>query len=135
MKNYLILFITLFFVGCFAATENVSSKILFNGKYQIISLVVDNVNLKVPENATFNVDDSRIYGNTGCNNYFTSFTRNNNTIKVFNSGSTKMMCQEKIVNNFEFKYLSNFEGDYNIYQDGNNLILEKSAMQLKLQKK
>lgn len=104
-------------------------------EYKILQIVVGGKTLNAVSGATFGVDGVRIYGNTGCNNYFTDFERvNSETIEIStNGGSTKMMCDKK-ANNFEHIFLQNLVGKFSVAESGDGITLTSDKMQVMLQK-
>ncbi len=85
------------------------------GEYKIVRIVVGTKTMEAREGAIFGVDGARIYGNTGCNNYFTDFKRvDSQTIEIStNGGSTKMMCDRE-ANEFERVFLENLVGKFSV---------------------
>lgn len=113
-----------------------SEEILPNkAEYKIVQIVVSGKGLQASDGATFGVDGAQIYGNTGCNNYFSDFERvNSETIEIStNGGSTKMMCDKK-ANNFEHIFLQNLVGTFSIAENGNGIKLSSDKMQVLLEK-
>ncbi len=104
-------------------------------EYKITEIVVGGKALKAVSGATFGIDGVRIYGNTGCNNYFTDFARvDSQTIEIStNGGSTKMMCDKK-ANEFEHIFLQNLVGKFSVAENGDGLKLSSDKMQVLLQK-
>ena len=113
-----------------------SEEILPNkAEYKISQIVVGGKSLNAVSSAIFGVDGTQIYGNTGCNNYFTDFVRvDSETIEIStNGGSTKMMCDKK-ANNFEHIFLQHLVGTFSIVENEGGITLTNDKMQVVLQK-
>lgn len=139
MRQYLLILIAMLGIGC-ADVSSQNSGIdktisLSNGGYKFVSVMIDNISLDIPKDASFNVENDRIFGNTGCNNYFTGLKINDNgSISTSLAGSTRMMCHEDVVNQFEYQYLKNLEGTFSVLQNGENIVLESPSMKIILNK-
>lgn len=134
MKKYIFVAIMVLGIGC-ADMGNANMKVdLENGEYSIVSLEIDDTKLKVPQNVSLNIEDSRIGGNAGCNRYFAEMQRVGNNISFGYAGSTKMMCHDDEVNTFEYQFLKNLENDFTLSQDGSNFVLENSSIRLVISK-
>lgn len=120
--------------GSMESTED-SAFLPQKAEYKIIEIVVNNEVLQASDGAIFGIDGTRIYGNTGCNNYFTDFNRKDNTtIEIStNGGSTKMMCDKK-TNKFEHIFLQNLVGKFNVANSGDKLSISNDKMQVMLQR-
>lgn len=104
-------------------------------EYKITQIVVNGKSLNATSGAIFGIDGTQIYGNTGCNSYFSDFRRiDSQTIEISaNGGATKMMCDKK-ANNFEHIFLQNLVGKFSIAENGSGLMLSSDKMQVMLEK-
>lgn len=139
MRQYLLILIVMLGIGCADASLQNSGAdktiSLSNGGYKFVSVTIDNIALDIPKDASFNVENDRIFGNTGCNNYFTGLKINDNgSISTSLAGSTRMMCHEDVINQFEYQYLKNLEGNFSVSQSGENIILESHSARIILNK-
>lgn len=132
MKKHI--FFALIFGLFFAACSTHSNTLSQNTTYKILSISLNDILLESPPNATFNIDD-KIYGNTGCNNYFVSFQWiDKNIIEISdNGGATKMMCDPN-ANEFERMFLQNFVGKFNITSTSDSAILDNGNLTINLKK-
>lgn len=91
-------------------------------EYKIVQIVINGKATKAHEGAIFGVDDTKIYGNTGCNSYFTDFKRvDSENIEVStNGGATKMMCDRDSMA-FESAFLQSLVGRFNV-MESNDLV-------------
>lgn len=127
-------FLVIFIMCGYVFAMSVSNNPLSDGVYKITSISVDGNTLEIPQKASLNIKDSRIYGNTGCNNYFANFVQNNNaSVMISTAGSTKMMCHGDVMK-FEDIYLKNLEGMFSTIKDNKNIILENASMKIILTK-
>ena len=55
---------------------------------------------------TFNVKENKVHGNSGCNNFFGSYTTSGDQITFKGMGSTRKMCADEEVMKNEAKFLS-----------------------------
>lgn len=108
---FISLILGVFFVACAVQTQNLSH----NSKYRILSISLNEILLESPQDASFNIDNNKIYGSTGCNNYFVDFKWiDKNIIEISdNGGATKMMCHPE-ANEFEMIFLKHLVGKFNV---------------------
>ena len=100
MKNKIIflglLFSAVFFTACSTTTvENNSIKpnISFTNTYfKALSLDGKEIEVFDREPHIKFQEDGKVFGNLGCNRFFGSFTKENNSINFQGVASTKMMC-------------------------------------------
>ncbi|WP_418180058.1 META domain-containing protein [Aliarcobacter lanthieri] len=99
-KSFLSIFLitvisTIFLTACSTKQNGLDDmKTLKNTKWK--ALVLNNVevknNIKVA-NINFE-EDGRVFGNLGCNNFFSSFKENDGKLTLAQTGSTMMMCPD-----------------------------------------
>ncbi len=137
MKKYILIIISLLLIGC-ANNANIDLESMneqWNGEYKISHIIVGNETIFAPENATLEFKDNRIYGNTGCNNYFSIANWiKNGSLKVAYAGSTKKMCHEKDINDFENIYLGNLEGEFEMSLEDDKYTLKNDNISIFLEK-
>ena len=104
-----------------------------NIRFNIISVSINSKELNAPSEAVlfYNTKTNKIYGNTGCNNYFGEFKQNENTITIFNVGSTRKLCDDN-ANEFEYAFLSVFSDEFEITNEGSDYFLESPRALIKL---
>ena len=92
MKNIILAFFAFIALASCATQVGKSSKqeVVTNTKWTLTDQVSGS---KTP---TLNIEDKRISGNSGCNNFFAEATvdANNGTFLVGNVGSTRMACND-----------------------------------------
>mgnify|MGYP004542710299 FL=1 len=103
-------------------------------EYKIVQIVINGKVTQATEGAIFGIDDTKIYGNTGCNSYFTDFKRvDSENIEVStNGGATKMMCDRDSMA-FESAFLQNLVGRFSITKSGDKISLTSDKMQVVLE--
>ena len=101
--------------------------------FSIISVKIDSKEYNAPSTATLFYEENKLYGSTGCNNYFGEFKKTNNTLMVFNVGSTRKLCDEN-ANEFERIFLSIFSDEFEITNEESEYILKNSKASIKLKK-
>lgn len=119
------------FIACASHTRALPN----NAKYAISSISLNEILLPAPKSATFNLENDRIYGNAGCNNYFTNFSWvDDNIIEISaNGGATRMMCKEN-ENEFERMFLHNLRGKFNVTSAKNSVVLDNGSFSITLEK-
>lgn len=129
------IFVALFFSVIFIACASHTRALLNNAKYAISSISLNEILLPAPKSATFNIENDRIYGNAGCNNYFTDFAWvDDNIIEIStNGGATRMMCAES-ENEFERMFLHNLRGKFNVTSAKNSVVLDNGSFSIALEK-
>ena len=102
-------------------------------EYKIVQIVINGKVTQAPEGAIFGIDDTKIYGNTGCNSYFTDFKRvDSENIEVStNGGATKMMCDRDSMA-FESAFLQNLVGKFNVMESNDLVSLKGEKMEVVL---
>ncbi|WP_297192861.1 META domain-containing protein [uncultured Campylobacter sp.] len=68
-----------------------------------------------------------------CNTIFGTFTKNDKTIKLNFTASTKMMCEPELMK-IEDKIMREFNGEFNFKEYGNKLILKRDSLSFELEK-
>lgn len=102
-----------------------------NTTWELINLFDTNKNtqLEIPTQSkiTLLMNDSRVSGNSGCNNYMGSYVLKGNEISFSQMGSTMMFCGEEIgeiegvyLNNLELAKTFNSDEDKLIFYDEKN---------------
>ena len=99
--------------------------------FSIISVSVDSNEFYAPSNAGLFYEENKLYGSTGCNNYFGEFKQNENTITIFNVGSTRKLCDDN-ANEFERVFLSVFSDEFEITNEGSDYFLKSHKALIKL---
>ena len=108
---------------------------LERGEYEILSFSVGGKPLAVPPEASFVVEKGEIYGNAGCNNYFSRFSVAGEVLRFSHAGATKMMCHDEATNAFESAFLQGLAGDFRVESSGENVALKRGDFWLELRKK
>lgn len=108
MRILLISLLGVFMAGC------ADAPLADFGLKRIDKIIVDNKTYNAPDKATLGFEDDRIYGNAGCNAYFAGVSSNDGKIEIDAAGSTKMACHEESVNEFEYKFLTNLNGAFEL---------------------
>lgn len=100
-------------------------------EYKISQIIVNGEAIEAPNGAIFGIDGTKIYGNTGCNNYFTDFKRvDSENIEVStNGGATKMMCDKDSMK-FENVFLQHLVGRFSVVESGDSLKLNGEKMEI-----
>lgn len=136
MKKILLIVVALYALnGCADMATNDTKISLESGEYKIEKMVINNNEIKIPDNVTLNIDDDRIYGNSGCNSYFAGFSRGVDDITIGVAGATRMYCANEEDNKFENMYLKNLNGDFKISGNNKRIKLDGKNMQLIILKK
>jgi heat shock protein HslJ len=73
----------------------------------------------------FNNEESKIYGNAGCNRYFSSYSVNGDGLSFSPIGSTMMACEEQLMKQ-EAEYLKILEAVKTFVVDEKELKLKTS---------
>lgn len=128
-------FLPLLIMGVFVACATHTRALPRNAKYAIASISLNETFLPAPKSASFNIDNERIYGNAGCNNYFTDFAWvDDNIVEIGGGGgATKMMCAES-ENEFERMFLHNLRGKFNVTSAKNSVVLDNGSFSITLEK-
>ncbi len=107
MKNIILSFILGFM--CISCCSNKYAAVNISGDWQIDNVLGTQVN-NTEEQAfiSFQKEEARFYGNTGCNSFFGEFnvTEENDNITLSNIGSTKKMCDDMTVEDAIFSAFS-----------------------------
>ena len=102
-------------------------------EFSIISVKIDSKEFNAPIGAGLSYEENKLYGSTGCNNYFGEFKKNENTITIFNVGSTRKLCDDN-ANEFEYAFLSVFSDEFEITNEGSDYFLKSPKASIKLKK-
>ncbi|MCE3046618.1 META domain-containing protein [Helicobacter kayseriensis] len=126
--------------GCFFANIfDFGPKIdLGKNKWKISSFVLGDVKYEpkgyeeIP-NMRFDTKELKLYGNTGCNAFFATYTwLNDQKIEMRNSGLTRKMCASEDAMKFEQKLMEEFDGDFEVTEEKDDLILKREDLQITL---
>lgn len=132
--------VVLVFNGCFFANIFDFGPEIDLGKNQwkISSFVLGGVSYYPGEyeeipSMRFDIKELKLYGNTGCNAFFASYTWiNDKKIEMRNSGLTRKICQSEEAMKFEQKLMEEFDGDFEVTEREEELILRKENLQITL---
>ncbi len=135
MKN-IILSIVLGFM-CISCCSNKYAAANISGDWKIDNVFGTQVNVEeeVPF-ISFQTEEARFYGTTGCNSFFGEFktSDNKNDITLTNVGSTKKLCADMSTEDAIFSAFSqvasvNYDNDKMQLKDANgNVIMELSSV-------
>lgn len=133
MKKIVFVMIVVFGMAFGAGSAEKTDILPQKAEYKIVQIVINGKATKAPEGAIFGVDDTKIYGNTGCNSYFTDFKRvDSENIEVStNGGATKMMCDMDSMA-FESAFLQNLVGKFNVMESSDLVSLKGEKMEVVL---
>ncbi|HIV48366.1 META domain-containing protein [uncultured Helicobacter sp.] len=115
MKLSFIVLCLFIFLFC-ACSSSPKPSTLSNKEWNVNRLSIDTKVLFAPQNATmiFDIDQNRIYGNAGCNNYTANIDTDHNKIIIKRRTFTRKFCESQEVMEYEFEFLRNLEGEYEI---------------------
>lgn len=119
MKKILLIALVAVFVGC-----QPSEKLDLTGDWKLTEM--NGAKLENPEveiTLSFDTDQMQVNGNGGCNQYFGSYTLNNNELEFSNMGATKMACPD--IDNIEMEYFQLLDGKLIAKSTDNRLELKK----------
>lgn len=133
MKKIVFVMIVVFGMAFGAGSAEKTDILPQKAEYKIVQIVINGKATKAPEGAIFGIDDTKIYGNTGCNSYFTDFKRvDSENIEVStNGGATKMMCDRDSMA-FESAFLQNLVGKFNVMESNDLVSLKGEKMEVVL---
>lgn len=81
----------------------------------------------------FDTKEFKVYGNTGCNSFFANYLWiTDKVIEMRNSGMTRKMCASEDSMKFEQKLMEEFDGEFEVIEDGANLTLKKDTLTINL---
>ena len=81
----------------------------------------------------FDTKEFKLYGNTGCNTFFANYLWvTDKVIEMRNSGMTRKMCASEESMKFEQKLMEEFDGEFEVIEDGVNLTLKKETLTINL---
>lgn len=134
MKKIVFVMIVAFGMAFGASSAEKTDILPQKAEYKIVQIVINGKATKAPEGAIFGIDDTKIYGNTGCNSYFTDFKRvDSENIEVStNGGATKMMCDMDSMT-FENAFLQSLVGRFSVTKSGDKMSLTSDKMQVVLE--
>lgn len=133
MKKIVFVMIVVFGMAFGAGSAEKTDILPQKAEYKIVQIVINGKATKAPEGAIFGIDDTKIYGNTGCNSYFTDFKLvDSENIEVStNGGATKMMCDRDSMA-FESAFLQNLVGKFNVMESNDLVSLKGKKMEVVL---
>lgn len=134
MKNAFLM-LSIIFIGCTSVVNTKKSFNEDNRSFKVISISIGNDITEAPKNATLNINKNNIYGNTGCNNYFSSFKmlEDAQSVQFSYAGSTRMLCHNKKVNDFEYKFLKVLEDTFHIEYTNDGVVLKNDNARINLE--
>lgn len=106
MKGLFTIFTIITFSTCSGSKHQTSNENLMANAYTIVELLGKDVSEK-GATITFNLNENKVYGTSGCNNFNGSFTLDKNTIYFGPVMSTKKMCPDMTIEDQLFKLLVN----------------------------
>ena len=125
-KTAILLGMTLFIFGCTGFGGNVKKSNEDISKIYSKEYVLENSKI------TINFEKDRVYGFSGVNRYFGTFTADKDQIKIGNLGSTLMMGDIKDME-MESQYLKSLSQVNKIIIDGNTVTLTDGQVILKFE--
>lgn len=103
------------------------------GSFSLSGEVYEGKNLEQIPTMRFDTQEMKVYGNTGCNAFFANYIwMSDKVIEMRNSGMTRKMCASKESMRFEQKLMEEFDGEFEITEDGKNLVLKKETLIINL---
>lgn len=135
-----LLFVAFFLNGCFLLSVfDFGPKIdLAKNQWKIDSFMLGNVLYEPKEydevpNMRFDTKELKLYGNTGCNLFFASYVWvSDDKIEMRNSGMTRKMCQFESAMQFELKLMEEFDGEFAVIKEGDEIKLKKENLLINL---
>ena len=125
-KTAIILGMTLFMLGCTGVGENMKNSNEDISKLYSKEYVLENSNI------TINFEKDRVYGFSGVNRYFGTFSADKDQIKIGNLGSTLMMGDIKDME-MESQYLKSLSQVNKMIINGNTVTLTGGQVILKFE--
>lgn len=125
MKNIVLTLCTIFMISCGSSSDtNLTEKSDYfdiNGTWTLLEMSNINVELPVKNNPFLTIDNDKISGSNGCNNFFGSLQlHTNNSLQIFGIGETKRLC-------FDMKIPDAFN---NLLQKTSNYLVTSSTLTL-----
>ena len=105
MKGLFTILTIITFSTCSGSKHQTSNNNLMSGTYKIMELSGEDVSEKAAT-ITFNIEENKVYGTSGCNNFNGSFTLDKNTLTFGPIMSTKKMCPDMTLEDKLFKLLT-----------------------------
>lgn len=137
---FYLLFVLFFLSGCFfKSLFDFGPKIDLNTNlWQIASFKLGDTMYKpedyeqIPQ-IRFDTKELKLYGESGCNMFFASYSWiNDEKIEMRHSGMTRKICQSADLMKFEEKLLEEFDGDFKVIKNKNQMILKKENLEILL---
>ena len=135
--SILLFFLFFVFIQCKQnnelSEEQQKEWVLKNSNWVLNDWVADSISIltlsEKPITLDIDLDNEKISGNAGCNQYFGNYTLDNETLKAGPMGSTMMYCTEEIMKQ-EQRFLALFEAGIKISKNNDLLILRSDNNQL-----
>ncbi|ANV98376.1 hypothetical protein BBW65_06010 [Helicobacter enhydrae] len=143
LRTLLMVFVIFVFSGCFVLNVFDTGPSINLGKNQwsIASFENDSVvytpeDYDVVPDLRFDTQELKIYGNTGCNSFSATYSwvkdeKKEKTIEIRDASLTRKLCSEEIMT-FEQKLMEEFDGEFAINEDGDNMVLTKEQLTIHL---
>ena len=113
--------------------EQKKESVLKNSNWILSDWVADSISIltisEKPITLDIDLDNEKLSGSAGCNQYFGNYTLDNETLKAGPMGSTMMYCTEEIMKQ-EQRFLALFEAGIKISKNNDLLILRSVNNQL-----
>lgn len=139
------LFLAMIFSGCFVLNlfDFGPSIDLGANQWRISSFSLDGVvyedkDLEQVPTMRFDTKELKMYGNTGCNNFFANYLwMSDKVIEMRGSGMTRKMCASEKTMKFEQKLMEEFDGEFEVSEvetptKEKNLVLKKDNLIINL---
>lgn len=95
--------------------------------------IYESENLEQTPTMRFDTQELKLYGNTGCNTFFANYVwLSDKVIEMRNSGMTRKMCASQESMKFEQKLMEEFDGEFEVVEDGKNVTLKKETLIINL---
>lgn len=124
MKQYSTKLTFCFFIACIlgffvACTDIERLRISVNIKdkdWVVLGVESQQKFTKAVEGATlsFDIEQKRLFGNTGCNNYAANFEIRQHIIAINNHSTIRKICESQKAMIFEFEFLRTIEGKFEL---------------------
>lgn len=125
MKAIIILLTTVFLSTCSNSNKSQELVEIIGKEFQVVEINKNDISAY---NLTMNLEENeaRVSGFAGCNNYFGSYSINNDGISFSKIAATKKYCQE--INNVESSFLKSLSNvtHYKQAKNGNIELLDEN---------
>lgn len=128
-------------IGCathtnFAPPMEEKSSFLEGQNWKIEKIVLKGKELSIKtteEVPNIHFEKDKFYGYAGCNRFFGNYQNNNDVVQVDGAASTQMLCQPRVLMDFETALLTNFKGDFKLSNENGKIRLENQDLIIYLQ--